>query len=75
VRVGLIYDNAVTNLFGMVVEVNAQYNYKRNGNPLPQGAPVVRHYAEDGYEFYAQDTWKVKTTGPPGRRYRAIGRS
>ena len=27
---------------------------------LAQGAPVVRHYAEDGYETYAQDTWKVK---------------
>jgi hypothetical protein len=59
---GTNYDNAVTNLFGMAVEVNAQYNYQRNGNTLPQGAPVVRHYAEDGYEFYAQDTWKIKPT-------------
>ncbi len=54
------YDNAVTALFGMDVEVNAQYNYARNGTPLPQGAPVVRHYAEDGYEMYAQDTWKIR---------------
>ena len=57
---GTNYDNAVTALFGMDVEVNAQYNYQRNGSPLAQGAPVVRHYAEDGYETYAQDTWKVK---------------
>jgi Carboxypeptidase regulatory-like domain len=56
------YDNAVTALFGMAVEVNAQYNYARNGQPLAQGAPVVRHFAEDGYEMYAQDTWKVKPT-------------
>ncbi|HTC66160.1 MAG TPA: TonB-dependent receptor [Candidatus Acidoferrum sp.] len=54
------YDNAVTALFGMDVEVNAQYNYARNGTPLAQGAPVVRHYAEDGYEIYAQDTWKIR---------------
>jgi hypothetical protein len=57
---GTNYDNAVTALFGMDVEVNAQYNYQRNGTPLDQGAPVVRHYAEDGYELYGQDTWKVK---------------
>jgi hypothetical protein len=57
---GTNYDNAVTALFGMDVEVNAQYNYQRNGTPLAQGAPVVRHFAEDGYEMYIQDTWKVK---------------
>jgi hypothetical protein len=57
---GTNYDNAVTALFGMVVEVNAQYNYQRDASPLAQGAPVTRHYAEDGYEMYAQDTWKVK---------------
>jgi hypothetical protein len=57
---GTNYDNAVTALFGMDVEVNAQYNYARDGSTLAQGAPVVRHFAEDGYEMYAQDTWKVK---------------
>jgi hypothetical protein len=58
---GTNYDNAVTALLGMDVEVNAQYNYARDGSALAQGAPVVRHFAEDGYEMYAQDTWKVKT--------------
>jgi hypothetical protein len=57
---GTNYDNAVTDLFGMDVEVNAQYNALRNGSLLPQGAPVVRHFAEDGYEMYAQDAWKIK---------------
>jgi Carboxypeptidase regulatory-like domain len=57
---GTNYDNAVTALFGMDVEVNAQYNYQRDGSALAQGAPVVRHFAEDGYEMYAQDTWKAK---------------
>src|SRR5580698_321969 len=68
---GTNYDNAVTALFGMDVEVNAQYNYARDGSVLAQGAPVVRRYAEDGYEMYAQDTWKIKPslTITAGLRY------
>jgi hypothetical protein len=58
---GTNYDNAVTALFGMDVEVNAQYNYQRSGTPLAQGAPVTRNFAEDGYEMYAQDSWKIKS--------------
>jgi hypothetical protein len=57
---GTNYDNAVTALLGMDVEVNAQYNYNRQGQLLDQGAPLVRRFAENGYEMYAQDTWKVK---------------
>ena len=57
---GTNYDNAVTDLFGMDVQVTAQYNYNRDGSTLAQGAPVVRHFAEDGYEMYAQDVWKIK---------------
>ena len=59
---GTNYDNAVTALLGMDVEVNAQYNYNRDGTTLAQGSPVVRHFAENGYETYIQDTWKVKPT-------------
>jgi hypothetical protein len=68
---GTNYDNAVTALFGMDVEINAQYNYARDGSVLAQGAPVVRRYAEDGYEMYAQDTWKIKPslTITAGLRY------
>jgi hypothetical protein len=57
---GTNYDNAVTALFGMDVEVNAQYNIARDGSLLNQGTPIVRHFAEDGYEMYVQDSWKVK---------------
>ena len=54
------YDNAVTSLFGMIPLGNAVYNYNRQGATLAQGAPVTRRFAEDSYEMYAQDTWKVK---------------
>ncbi len=54
------YDYPMTALLGMVTLVNANYNYQRNGQPLAQGTPVARNFAEDAYEPYIQDTWKVK---------------
>lgn len=54
------YDTTVTSLLGMITLGNAVYNYQRNGQPLSPGSPVVRHFAEDSYEMYAQDVWKVK---------------
>jgi hypothetical protein len=56
------YDAVVTSLLGMITLGNAVYNYQRNGSALPPNAPVVRHFAEDSYEMYAQDVWKVKPT-------------
>jgi len=54
------YDLSVTSLLGMITLGNAVYNYQRSGQPLATGSPVVRHFAEDSYEMYAQDVWKVK---------------
>jgi hypothetical protein len=54
------YDFPMTALLGMVTEVNANYNYLKDGSLLPQGAPVKRHFALDWYEFYAQDSWRMK---------------
>jgi hypothetical protein len=59
---GLNYDFAIANALGFVSEVDALYNYEKNGSVQPQGAPVARHYAEDRYELYAQDTWKATPT-------------
>ncbi len=54
------YDYPLTALLGMVTLVNANYNYQRNGEPLAQGTPVSRNFAQDSYEMYAQDSWKVR---------------
>lgn len=56
------YDFPLTALMGMVSEVDAQYNFARNGNALAQGAPLARNFAIDSYELYAQDSWKIKPT-------------
>jgi hypothetical protein len=54
------YDRPLLALYGMVSDVVANYNLDKGGNAQPQGAPVNRRYGLDWYEFYGQDTWRVK---------------
>jgi hypothetical protein len=54
------YDYPVIGLLGMVSDVVANYNYDKQGNVLSPGAPVKRNYGLEWYEFYAQDSWRVK---------------
>jgi carboxypeptidase family protein len=54
------YDYPMGALIGMVTQVNAQYNFTRSGSTLADGAPVSRRFAADSWEFYAQDSWKIK---------------
>jgi Carboxypeptidase regulatory-like domain len=54
------YDFPLVTLLGAITQVDAQYNYKLDGSVLPQGAPLTRRFATDSYEFYAQDSFKVK---------------
>jgi Carboxypeptidase regulatory-like domain/TonB dependent receptor-like, beta-barrel len=54
------YDRPLLALYGMISDVVANYNLDRSGNVLPQGAPVKRNYGLNSYEFYAQDTWRIK---------------
>jgi Carboxypeptidase regulatory-like domain len=59
---GNSYDYPLGALIGMITQVNARYNYTKTGSVLPDGTPVTRRFADDSYEFYAQDTWKIKPT-------------
>ncbi len=54
------YDRPLLALYGMVSDVVANYNLDGSGNVMPQGAPVKRNYGLNWYEFYGQDTWRVK---------------
>jgi hypothetical protein len=56
------YDFPLTALMGMVTEVDAHYNFARDGSALPQGTALKRHFAINSYELYAQDVWKIKPT-------------
>jgi len=54
------YDYPVLSLLGMVSDVVANYNYDKSDNLLASGAPVKRNYGLNWYEFYGQDSWRVK---------------
>jgi hypothetical protein len=54
------YDYPMLGLLGMVSDVKANINYDRQGNTLPEGTPIKRNYGLKWYEFYGQDSWRVK---------------
>lgn len=57
---GPSYDFAVTALAGLVTVVNSNYNLNKSLAPLAEGASVPRHFRNHEYEFYAQDTYRLK---------------
>ncbi|HKH99548.1 MAG TPA: TonB-dependent receptor [Candidatus Sulfotelmatobacter sp.] len=54
------YDYPAIALLGMVTQYSASFNFQKNGTALPVGAPVSRHWGEDEYEFYVQDSYRMK---------------
>ena len=56
------YDYPMIALVGAVTQVDATYNYLRDGSILPQGAATKRHFGADSYEFYVQDSYRMKPT-------------
>ncbi len=54
------YDYPMLSLLGMVSDVVANYNYDKSGNVIAPGVPVKRNYGLNWYEFYGQDSWRVR---------------
>ena len=54
------YDYPVLGLLGMVSDIVGNYNYDKSGNLISAGTPISRKYGLNFYEFYGQDTWRVK---------------
>ena len=57
----LNYNYPLVAMMGMVTQLNATYNFDKQGNALPLGTPLRRRYAADEYEFYFQDSFRVKS--------------
>jgi len=54
------YNWPIMAMMGIVSEVDATFNYDKTGATLPQGAPLKRHFGADEYEFYVQDSYRMK---------------
>lgn len=57
------YDFPLAGLMGIESEVDGSFNYKvgaSSASQLPQNQPIVRHWSVDNYNFFFQDTWKVR---------------
>ena len=58
------YEIAYDTLVGLVPETTEQYNYSvtssTGGSLYPDGAPIDRHFRANEYEYYLQDSWRVK---------------
>ncbi|OYW07922.1 MAG: hypothetical protein B7X34_09880, partial [Acidobacteriia bacterium 12-62-4] len=52
--------NAFGTMFGIINSYSGTYQYKVDGTTVPFGQPVVRAFANEEYEFYVQDAWKVR---------------
>jgi hypothetical protein len=67
-------EHATAALLGLVTQGTSRFNLARDGDnltTLPEGAPIGRRYAANEYEWYAQDSWRIKPnlTITAGLRY------
>ncbi|HEV2664121.1 MAG TPA: hypothetical protein VG324_04380, partial [Blastocatellia bacterium] len=54
------FSDAMMALLGIVSQGNAVYNFDRTGTVLGVGESVNRRFGADEYEFYGQDSWRVR---------------
>ena len=54
------YDYPITDLLGMVTQATTVFNYNRQLQLLPANSPISRRFAQNSYEPYVQDIWKVR---------------
>jgi len=54
------FDFPMIAVLGMVTEDDATYNYNKQGQVLPQGTPIPRHFDDREYEFYGQDSFRFR---------------
>ena len=46
---------------GRFATISAGFNFDKAGNPLPQGTLPIRDYHSTEFEFFAQDTWNIRS--------------
>jgi hypothetical protein len=54
------WDRAFTMLLGRYNQTDSFYAYDHSGNPLAQYSTTHRDFHYNEYEFYGQDSWKIR---------------
>jgi hypothetical protein len=54
------YNDAAVALTGLLLQSYTNFNFNKQGNALPQGSPVPRHFRDHEFESYVQDSWRAK---------------
>src|SRR6185295_13218759 len=59
---GFISDvrSAVSAVIGRFSDYGANFNFDKEGNLLPSGLGLARTFATEEYDWYAQDSWKLR---------------
>ena len=52
--------NAVTAVIGRYSEFSANFIFNKDGSLAPAGSPSARTFATEEYDYYAQDSWKIR---------------
>lgn len=52
--------DALTAMIGRFSDYSASINYGADGNLLPLGTGIARDFATQEYEFYGQDSWRLR---------------
>lgn len=55
------WDNTFPFLLGRYSSVASNFNYDKSGTAFPHGTGKNRDYNYNEFEFYAQDSWKVRS--------------
>lgn len=59
---GFISDvrSAVSSVIGRYSDFGANFNFDKDGNLLPSGQGLARTFATEEYDWYAQDSWRLR---------------
>lgn len=55
------WDDMFALALGRFSAISSGYNFTKSGAPLPQGTIPIRDYHSTEYEFFAQDSWKIRS--------------
>jgi hypothetical protein len=55
------YDGTFAFILGRFASIATNFNYDPSGSAFPPGTGKTRNWHYNEYEFYAQDTWRLRT--------------